>query len=140
MSNGKVVRNAGSHRILYALSIGNCTSKDLKNVVGAINSVARFEGEYMKRLLDNGYVKSAGSFWKLTELGQQKLDELGPAGEKRMTPSTATPRTLPERAREPYVATRGTPMRPGSEEFLSMPSRIGNTLYYRDGRKETVNE
>lgn len=29
-------------------------------------------------------------------------------------------------------------MRPGSEDFLRYPSRFGNTLVYRDGRRETL--
>ena len=57
MSIGKVVRYAGSHRILYALSFGTKNSKELKLIVGAINSIARFDGEYMGRLVDNGYVR-----------------------------------------------------------------------------------
>ncbi|MDV7399524.1 hypothetical protein RZS08_49380, partial [Arthrospira platensis SPKY1] len=56
VSTGSIVRNAGSHRILYALLHDERTSKELKNVVGAINSVARFDGEYMARLTKSGLV------------------------------------------------------------------------------------
>lgn len=30
------------------------------------------------------------------------------------------------------------PMRPGSEDALKVPSRMGNVLHYRDGRVEAI--
>lgn len=139
MITGKIVANAGSHRILAAMSRGVCNTRDLKHVVGAINSVARFEGEYMRRLEAAGYAQCDGDGnWSLTNSGRDKLDELGPVT-KRNSRMVATPRTYYTTGiYQPQEHQR--PMRPGCEEFLKCPSRVGNALYYRDGRVETLKE
>ena len=131
MSIGKVVRNAGSHRILHALSFGGKSSKELKNIVGAINSVARFDGEYMMRLVSSGYVRRTTSGWAITRRGEAKLAELGPAEgmrDKSQRNVAVMSRPIYEPSKE-----KPRPMRPGSEDFLKYPSRMGNRLIYRDG-------
>lgn len=134
MSFGKVVANAGSHRILYALSQGAQDSKELKNIVGAINSVARFEGEYMARLVNSGYIKRKGQHqWALTEAGKEKLEELGPAtGVRRKNQLTKYALLMDRPIYRPQDELK-PPQRPGSDQFLKYPSRIGKKLYYRDG-------
>jgi len=138
MSIGKVVRNAGSHRILYALSFGEKSSKELKLVVGAINSISRFDGEYMSRLVASGYVRSVQSAWAITKSGKAKLEELGPVSgfnpESKSLKNTKMllPNYVPERDN------KQRPLRPGSQDFLAYPSRIGNWHYYRDGRIERI--
>lgn len=142
MNTGKVVANAGSHRILYALSLGAHTSKELKNIVGAINSVARFDGEYMARLISNGYVARDADRWFLTKPGRDKLEQLGPARGIRLRGSMATHRLASFGSAEIYDPSTypTTPRRPGAEDFLEFPSRMGNTLYYRDGRIENIKD
>lgn len=131
MSFGKVVRNAGSHRIIYALSFGVKTSRELKLVVGAINSISRFDGEYMSRLVNAGYVRKVFKGWALTKAGEEKLAELGPV--PGLNPMSHSYRdsvmTAPNYSPTDYQS----PARPGSEDFLELPSRMGNKLYYRDG-------
>jgi predicted transcriptional regulator len=139
MSIGKVVRNAGSHRIIYALSLGIRTSKELKNIVGAINSLARFDGEYMQRLVTSGYVRQSKEGWELTRRGEEKLAELGPASGIHHGRKDRESRLYERPIYEPGKEIR-PPMRLGSEEFLQWPSRIGNSLYYRDGRIERTEE
>lgn len=138
MNTGKVLKNAGSHRILYALSVGPRTSKELKVVAGAIYSIAKFDAEYMARLADWGYIQRHGGGWILKPMGERKLDELGPASgmrlhvDKRMRvldrPTYTPPQDL------------ANYRRPGAEDFLRCPSRIGNKLYYRDGTVKTMEE
>ena len=142
MNTGKVVANAGSHRILYALSFGACTSKELKNIVGAINSVARFDGEYMARLISNGYARRDGEYWSITKSGHEKLDQLGPAKGLRLRSSIATQRMSGFKSGEVYDPSKypPPPRRPGAEAFLEYPSRMGNKLYYRDGRIKNIGE
>lgn len=133
MNTGKVVANAGSHRILQALSTGPCESKELKNIVGAVNSIARFDGEYMERLIRSGYVKRRADKWLITAAGQEKLDELGPArGVRRRNQPTNHARLMDRETYQPSKELK-PPMRPGSEDFLQYPTRMGNKLYYRDG-------
>lgn len=138
MSIGKVVRNAGSHRIIYALSFGIKTSKELKLIVGAINSISRFDGEYMSRLVSSGYVRKQTNGWVLTRGGKEKLEELGPAtGINPHTKDTRiTSMTAP--VYNPARHNPKRPVRPGSEDFLQYPSRIGDRLVYRDGRVERI--
>ena len=142
MNTGKVVANAGSHRILYAMSLGACTSKELKNIVGAINSVSRFDGEYMARLVANGFVRRDGEYWLMTKSGHEKLDQLGPAKGLRLRSSLATSRHSTFKSSEVYDPAKypGLPRRPGSEDFLQCPSRMADKLYYRDGRIKNVGE
>lgn len=139
MNTGKVVANAGSHRIMYALSTGPAHSKDLKVVAGAINSISRFDGEYMSRLVSNGFVKRRGNLWELTKRGHEKLEELGPARGMRLRRTYAYQAVLDRPTYDPADDERQVP-RPGSLSFLDCPSRIGNTLYYRDGRVEKIGE
>ena len=37
-----------------------------------------------------------------------------------------------------YVSGESLPIRVGSDDHEARPSRIGNTLIYKDGRKETI--
>lgn len=37
-----------------------------------------------------------------------------------------------------YMGVRQTPLRPGTEVFDKIPSRMGDTLHYRDGTTEEV--
>ena len=39
-----------------------------------------------------------------------------------------------------YVSKRFTPMRPGAEDHEIIPSRMGDSLHYRDGRVEVFND
>lgn len=141
MSTGKVVANAGSHRILDALVEGPKNLLELKNVVGAINSRARFESEYMGRMVENGYVRrDDAGMWHLTRPGRKKYDELGPVlqvfkpvvvGQRVANNGMELQHTLVEKPQ---------PMRPGAMDFAKLPSRIGNRRYYPDGRIEEITD
>lgn len=132
MNVGNVVKNAGSHRILYSLSFGPRSSTELKKAVGAINSIARFDGEYMHRLVENGYaIKHEKNLWVLTAKGSLKIRELGPI--EGMIPRAT--KSLPFFTDRPYVATELTTpsLRPGANTHKNWPSRMGKALYYMNG-------
>lgn len=129
MITDKIVKGAGSHRILMALRERPRTSKELKRLVGAINSVSRFDGEYMDRLLANGYVILDGEFWDITVKGRQKCEALGDP-EKVVRAGSRTKEFSAAVIERPPV------LRPGSLDFQERPSRRGDYLYYRDGRVE----
>jgi len=138
MSTGSIVKNAGSHRVLCALSKKPLKSKDLKNIVGAINGVARFEGEYMLRLMLNGFVEKADDeHWRLTYLGRVKVRELGPAGD---APSKPSREGMGWKDRPDYDPKSDlyTYVRRGSDDAMKLPSRIGNRLFYRDGTVKEI--
>lgn len=138
MNTGKVLKNAGSHRILYALSVGPRTSKELKVVAGAIYSIAKFDAEYMDRLADWGYIQRQGDGWLLLHKGQLKLEELGPVSGMRLK----SDKRLKVLERPIYTPPPDltSHRRPGSEDFLKYPSRIGDTLYFRDGTIKKMEE
>lgn len=138
MNTGKVLRFAGSHRILYALSAGPKSSKELKVVAGAIYSIAKFDAEYMMRLFDYGYVLRNVTQWALTSKGRAKLDELGIV--PGMSLVKVKHQTVYERPEYKPSNYKRPPVRPGSEDFLTWPSRIGNRLFYRDGTVRTIEE
>lgn len=131
MITDKIIRGAGSHRILLALIERGRTSKELRRLVGAVNSTKKFEGEYMARLEANGYVFADGVSWRITVKGVQKCESLGierPA-------NVAGPRVpIQGHAIPTSIWERPPAQRPGSMDFLNWPSRRGNRLYYRDGR------
>ena len=129
MVTDKIVKGAGSHRILMALRERPRDSKELKRLVGAVNSISRFDGEYMDRLESNGYVIRDDGLWVITVKGHQKCVTLGDP-EK---PNRAKPRTM---TFESMALEKPVVRRPGSMDFLDYPSRRGNFLYYRDGRIE----
>jgi len=137
MSIGAIVRGAGSHRILAALAVRQLTSKELKNVVGAINGVARFEGEYMVRLSGHGFIERDGDTWRLTLLGLEKLMALGSPDDSTRKAET---RASTWKDRPPYDPKKDlhTYVRQGSDDALKLPSRIGNNLYYRDGTTKEI--
>lgn len=131
MVTDKIVKGAGSHRILMALRERPRPSKELKRLVGAINSVSRFDGEYMERLEINGYVISDDGSWVITVKGHQKCVALGDPER----PDRAAHRT---QTFEAILVERPPVLRPGCLDFMAFPSRRGNYLYYRDGRIERI--
>lgn len=141
VSTGKVVANAGSHRILDALASGPKDVTELKIVVGAINSRSRFESEYMGRMLDNGYVRQdKHGLWHLTKSGRKKYEELGPV-ERTRKPVVAGPRVANNGLELQHtLAEKPQPIRAGAMDFANLPSRIGNKRYYPDGRIEEIKD
>lgn len=71
----------------------------------------------------------------------QKIREHGIKRPARRKPVVATAPSETDPA--PYALYQGEPkayMAPGSQQFLSIPSRRGNRRFYRDGRVEIVKE
>lgn len=126
----KVIKGAGSHRILLALEERGRTSNDLRRMVNAVNGTARFELEYLGRLEASGFVFKDGEYWLITRKGKQKCQELGPLKPKNV----ATSRVPVPHVDLKSVLTMPPAIRPGSLDYQKYPSRRGNLLYYRDGR------
>jgi predicted transcriptional regulator len=126
----KIIKGAGSHRILIAVAERPRTSRELRKLVGAVNSTSRFDGEYMKRLEVNGFVIQDNSFWMITKKGREKLETLKIVNVK----DKAAPRTYT--FFKPYTPEKNFVRRSGSLDLMNAPSRVGPTLYYRDGRTE----
>ena len=138
MTTGKVVANAGSHRILEALAASAKDTKELKRIVGAINSVSRFDGEYMARMVRNGYVCKHGDKWHITEAGRERLVALGPLIDK--SSNVATSRTPAAFTAFSGVLGGTRPIRPGALDYMGLPSIQGNKRIYKDGRIEIIGD
>lgn len=130
MITDKIIRGAGSHRILLSLLESPKTSKELRRLVGAVNSTSRFNGEYMERLRRNGFVILDVEHWLITSAGREKLQQLGVKKQLNRTP----PRfAFPMR---PLIPEKQPPRRPGALDLMDAPSRVGPTLYYKDGTRK----
>jgi hypothetical protein len=90
----------------------------------------------MSRLVAAGYVRKVFKGWALTTQGTEKLNELGPV--PGLNPQSKSFRDSVMKAPHYEPADYQAPARPGSEDFLELPSRIGNKLYYRDGTVEEI--
>ena len=133
MITDKIVKGAGSHRILLALIERPRTSAELKRLVGAINSISRFDGEHMDRLVANGYVIKDINVWMITVRGKQKCESLG--GDEIVNRATSRTNDFKMTAPQAPLVRRN-----GSMDFAKFPSRVGPNLYYRDGRIEKVKD
>ena len=131
LTHAKVVKNFGTHKILAALYATNCTTKQLKSVVGAINSVKKFEDEYMARMLRNEFVVRNEDVWVITQAGIAKYIELGPAVGMQSFAKKRIRRTSWETGRV-YMASdiHFAPRRPGSMDFMYLPSLMGGQYVY----------
>lgn len=132
MITDKIIRGAGSHRILLAVAERPRTSRELRKLVGAVNSTSRFDGEYMKRLEANGFVMQENFFWLITQKGRDKLETLTIVNVK----DKAAARTYT--FFKPYQPDTRFVRRDGSTNLLQAPSRVGPFLYHPDGRIEKV--
>ena len=138
MTTGRVVANAGTHRLLEALASGPKLISELKRVVGAVNGNNRFESEYMERMRSNGYACKKGYRWHITKAGMRMLERLGPTMLPKV--SVAQPRTPLSFSGFTPIYDRPQPARAGSLDFKQLPSRVGNKLYYPDGRVVDLGE
>ena len=134
MITDKIIKGAGSHRILLALAERPRTSRELRKLVGAVNSTSRFDGEYMKRLEANGFVMEDNSFWMITKKGREKLETLKIEDVKNKAESRSYTFF------KPFTPDKNFVRRDGSLELSKAPSRVGPTLYYPDGRTEKVSK
>lgn len=56
----------------------------------------------------------------------------------RRSQSTATQRTIPHALPPGTYTPTWQPLRPGADDALKIPSRVGKVLTYRDGRVEVL--
>ena len=131
MLTTKIRPHGGTHRILHALSIQSHFPITLKRLVGANNSIKRFEDVYCMHIQHAGLIRRNDDVWELTELGVTAFAELGPAqGMDKF--KKATPRKSSFLTERDYSAEaiRKSPRRPGSDTYLKYPSRFGDRLSY----------
>jgi hypothetical protein len=130
----KYSRGSYIHRALEKLSREPMSADRLRRDISSV-SIARFHESIIDPLVGDGFIESKGGIYHITSKGEVKLAELGPVKDK-LPPQFA-------KARQNDIMHNGTydgkELKPqqnrldGNDHFM-WPSRVDNTLYYRDGR------
>jgi hypothetical protein len=134
MSNpAKFIRNSMLHRALDVLSHSPLNELDLKRSIGFSASMPRFNQHIMIPLTNNSMVKRRETVYHITPAGEETLQTLGRI-KIRMNSTTKFVPTGSYDGHELKVAA----VRPGADNHMQLPSRVGDTLFYRDGRVEAL--
>jgi len=134
MSNeAKFFRNSMLHRALDVLSHSPLNELDLKRSIGFSASVPRFNQHIIIPLVNNNMVKRREAVYHLTSVGEDTLQTLGRIKIKLPSSTKFVP-TGSYDGHELKVAA----VRPGADNHMQLPSRVGDMLFYRDGRVEAL--
>lgn len=134
MSNpGKFIRNSMLHRALDVLSHAPLNELDLKRAIGFSASVPRFNQHILIPLQNNFMIQRREAVYHLTPAGEETLNALGRI--KIRMPSSS--KFVPVGSYDGKEL-KGAAVRPGADNHMSLPSRVGDQLFYRDGRVEAV--
>ena len=130
----KYSRNSAIHRTLEHIVLAPMTVLSLRPMITS-ESMSRFVQSCIDPLMNDGYIVKDGLILTATEKGKEKYNEMGPI--KRRLPHMAVKNwmTAPSYNGEEL---RNKPVRPGCNDFLSVPSLMGGKRFYRDGRVEQV--
>lgn len=134
MSNpAKFIRNSMLHRALDVLSHSPLNELDLKRSIGFAASMPRFNQHIMIPLTNNFMIKRRETLYYLTTAGEDTLQTLGRL-KIRMSSTTKFVPTGSYDGKELKVSV----VRHGADDHLKFPSRVGDSLHYRDGRMEAL--
>ena len=129
----KYTRGSHIHQALVRISREPMNELILRKEISTA-SMTRFYESVIRPLIADGLAESKVGVLYITDKGNQKVDELGPVKEK-LPPQYAESRKI-NRMEGLYKGNELKPQqnRPAGNDHLSLPSRTGNTLRYRDGR------
>ena len=131
MTKARYRINSRLHQTLMYLRMMPRSDKELFKMLFFTESMKRLEESVFTPLVSDGFVKRSGPVYSITTAGEEKLAELG-AIKKQLAKIS---KSQEFRALEPSDYKKAS-VRPGADDHELCPSRIGNTLYYRDGRVE----
>lgn len=126
----KYTRGSKIHRALAHLGILPRDLQELVRLISFGESASRFQNQILMPLKDDGFAKWEGEKFSITELGREKLAELGQI-------KTRLPNTDGKKQKHIALNLRDylSPIfRPGADDHEKYPSRVGDSLHYRDGR------
>lgn len=133
MIQSKYVRSSGIHRTLEMIAIAPKTDTEMRQKITS-ESAARYYESCIAPLLADGYaVKLSDGAYQITDEGRDKLEKLGASKSKL---PYRKPSTWMERGCYMAHEIRMRPIRPGADDHEQVPSLVGNTRYWRDGRVE----
>jgi hypothetical protein len=134
MSNdARFIRNSMLHRALDVLSHGPLNEFDLKRAITFLSSMPRFNQHVIIPLTNNSMVKRREAVYHLTAAGEETLQTLGRI--KVKLPSSA--KFVPTGSYDGHELKMAA-VRQGADNHMKLPSRVGDSLFYRDGRVEVV--
>ena len=128
----KYSRNSSIHRTLEHLVQIPMTAIYLRPMI-TNESMSRFLESCIQPLMNDGYIEKDGMLMRATEKGREKYKEMGPV--KKRLPQIVTKNWMTTPAYDGAELKRN-PVRPGSDDFLNVPSLMGDKRVYRDGRVE----
>jgi len=134
MSNeAKFFRNSMLHRALDVLSRTPMSESELKRAIQFTSSAPRFNQHVIIPLTNNFMTKRRDSVYHLTPTGEETLQTLGRI--KLRMPSTE--KFFPVGSYDGHEL-KVAAVRQGADNHMALPSRVGNMLFYRDGRTEAL--
>lgn len=126
-------RNSLIHQAMEALERLPRSSEQLRANLANI-SIGRFNEAVTEPLLKDGLARYEGGVLVLSALGREKISFLGMTKTKLPASHKAALMNVPYDGAELRVK----PARPSAEQHENFPSRVGNSLHYRDGRVESL--
>jgi hypothetical protein len=129
----KYTKNSKIHQALEALAFFPMDANELRRKISFRESMQRFEHYIVAPMTSDKMVKLVDYKFVITDIGLNRLEQLGSV--KKSLPPTPPRTFVPEKV-EAYRGNelREQTMRPEANTHLGFPSRIGNSLHYRDGR------
>jgi len=125
----KYTRGSKIHRALAHLGILPREPNELVKLINFGESATRFQNQILSPLKDDGFARWEGDKFVITELGKEKLLELGQI-KNRLPGIDSKPKHIPLNLRD-YLSPI---FRVGADDHEQYPSRVGDSLFYRDGR------
>jgi hypothetical protein len=125
----KYTRGSKIHRALAHLGILPREPNDLVKLINFGESATRLQNQILSPLKDDGFARWEGDKFVITELGKEKLLELGQI-KNRLPGIDSKPKHIPLNLRD-YLSPI---FRVGADDHEQYPSRVGDSLFYRDGR------
>ena len=128
----KYSRNSSIHRTLEHIVQIPMTAIYLRPMI-TNESMSRFLESCIQPLMNDGYIEKDWLLLKATEKGKEKYREMGPV--KKRLPKIITKNWMTAPTYDGAELKR-KPVRHGADQFLGIPSLIGDTRFYRDGTRE----
>ena len=125
----KYTRGSKIHRALAHIGILPRDPLELVKMISFAESSSRFQKQIIEPLKNDGFAKWESGKIAITDKGKEKLLEMGQV-KTRLPGIDSKPKHIPLNLRD-YLS----PIyRAGAEDHEQYPSRVADTLRYRDGR------
>lgn len=125
----KYTRGSKIHRALAHIGILPRDQQELSKLINFSESASRFVKQIIEPLKNDGFAKWENHKLVITDKGKEKLLEMGQV-KTRLPGIDSKPKHIPLNLRD-YLSPI---FRRGADDHEQYPSRVGDSLRYRDGR------